>query len=125
MIDSCFQVASLTNQLGQFCCRNSHVLNDYPYRCPDDLCQALADNRWGWVLLFIRFHRWCVPLKLVVPSFLTFLGLFWGASLRKIPHVRYFFYVKFSWVDITYVGCLGSSHAGLNPDVVHAILDMG
>ena len=55
----------------------------------------------------------------------TFLGLFWGASLRKIPHVRYFFYVKFSWVDMTYVGCLGSSHAGLNPDVVHAILDMG
>lgn len=54
-----------------------------------------------------------------------FLGLFWVASLRKIPDVRYFFCAEFSSTDTTYVGCLGSSHACLGPDVFHALLDMG
>ena len=53
------------------------------------------------------------------------LGLFWGASLRKIPYVCLVFYARFSSADTIHAGCLGSSHAGLNPDGVHGVLDMG
>lgn len=54
-----------------------------------------------------------------------FPGLFWGASLKKIPDVRYVFYARFPPADEIYTGCLGSSYAGLDPDAVHALLDVG
>ena len=54
-----------------------------------------------------------------------FIGLFWGASLRKIPYARYFLCAELLPADTVHEGCLGSSHAGLNPDVVHALLDVG
>ena len=53
-----------------------------------------------------------------------FLGLFWGAALKKVPHVRRVIR-KVSFADREYAGCMGSSHAGLDRDVVYALLDVG
>ena len=53
------------------------------------------------------------------------LGLFWGAAFRKVPAVRYVFYAGFLSADTICAGCLGSPHAGHNPDDGHALLVMG
>ena len=45
--------------------------------------------------------------------------------MRKVPDVRRIFYTRLSQADTIWAGCLGSSDAGRNPDVIHVILDVG
>ena len=53
------------------------------------------------------------------------LGLFWGAALKKIPHVSRLFHVRISSTNPTYVGRMGTLHARHNHDDIHALLDVG
>ena len=54
-----------------------------------------------------------------------FPGLFWTASLEKIPHVREVPRPGILSADESYTGCMGYSHACVGYDGVHALLDMG
>lgn len=54
-----------------------------------------------------------------------FLGLFWVASLKKIPQVCPVPYVGCSLADTAYVGRMGYSSARRCLDGVYALLDMG
>ena len=54
-----------------------------------------------------------------------FVGLFWVASLKKIPQVRPISHVGFSLADKTYAGCMGHTPARGDPDGVYALLDVG
>ena len=60
----------------------------------------------------------------LLPVSHRFLGLFWGASLKKIPQVRAFFTSACPQL-MQHAGRMGSSHVGLDHDVDHALLDVG
>jgi hypothetical protein len=53
------------------------------------------------------------------------LGLFWGAAVQKVPHVRCVIHAGFLSANLLYVGRVGSSHVGISPHAFHALLDMG
>lgn len=92
--------------------------------------QIIYVKRWSVIvaiaffLFFGFFDGEINPTSLaLVPH--TFLGLFWVASLKKIPQVCHVPRFGFSLADKMHAGRMGHSPLRRGPDGVHAFLDMG
>ena len=76
-------------------------------------------------LLFFGFLDGEVHYPYLLSITHRLLGLFWGAAVQKIPHVRRIFHVELSPAHPLFVGRVGYSHVGHGPHAFHALLDVG